>query len=134
MFEKDILKEAAWMHNGIDEPERYVPPHMVQIPLEEYRRYIESTIKGPTVEIPLEEYNRLKTENEDLLDELKRKDLENGKLRTEINKRAEVENLISRECSRVIEEVKKLVTDSDTREKKTIVSSQEVRKDGKGKR
>ena len=107
---------------------------MVQIPLEEYRRYIESTIKGPTVEIPLEEYNRLKTENEDLLDELKRKDLENGKLRTEINKRAEVENLISRECSRVIEEVKKLVTDSDTREKKTIVSSQEVRKDGKGKR
>lgn len=46
-------------------------PHMVQIPLEEYRRYIESTIKGPTVEIPLEEYNCLRTENMKLQDEVR---------------------------------------------------------------
>ena len=29
------------------------PDNMVQIPLSEYKRYIEDTIKGPTVEIPL---------------------------------------------------------------------------------
>lgn len=46
-------------------------PHMVQIPLEEYRRYIESTIKGPTVEIPLEEYDRLRTENMELQDRVR---------------------------------------------------------------
>lgn len=129
MFEKSVIEEAARMQSGLAEPERCVPPHMVQIPLEEYRRYIESTIKGPTVEIPLEEYNRLKMENEGLRNELERRVFENGELRKEINKRAEVERLISQECSRVIEEVKRIVTDSDTR---GTVSAREVRKDGKG--
>lgn len=114
MFEKSILEEAAQQRNLV-EFKGIVPPHMVQIPLEEYRRYIESTIKGPTVEIPLEEYNRLKTENEGLRGELERRIFENGELRTEINKRADVENLIRRECGRVVEEFKRIVTDSDTR-------------------
>lgn len=114
MFEKSILEEAAQQRNLV-EFKGIVPPHMVQIPLEEYRRYIESTIKEPTVEIPLEEYNRLKTENEGLRGELERRIFENGELRTEINKRADVENLISRECGRVVEEFKRIVTDSDTR-------------------
>lgn len=47
-----------------------VPQHMVQIPLEEYRRYIESTIKGPTVEISLEEYEMLRGHNRELQDRL----------------------------------------------------------------
>lgn len=109
----------------------FVPPHMVQIPLEEYRRYIESMIKGPTVEIPLEEYTRLKMENESLRHELGKRDFENRELRTEINKRADAESLISQECGRIVEEIKRIVTDSDTKE---TVSGWEVRKDGKGKR
>lgn len=48
----------------------FTPPHMVQIPLEEYRRYIESTIKGPTVEISLEEYESLRGHNRELQDRL----------------------------------------------------------------
>ena len=38
-----------------EEPLRILarPDNMVQIPLSEYKRYIEDTIKGPTVEIPL---------------------------------------------------------------------------------
>lgn len=48
-----------------------VPPHMVQIPLEEYRRYIESTIKGQTVEISLEEYKFIREENRELQDRLR---------------------------------------------------------------
>ena len=38
------------------------PDNMVQIPLSEYKRYIEDTIKGPTVEIPLSEYMSLREE------------------------------------------------------------------------
>lgn len=40
----------------------------VEIPLDEYKAFIEFKVKGPTVEIPLEEYNRLKTENARLED------------------------------------------------------------------
>lgn len=49
----------------------FTPPHMVQIPLEEYRRYIESTIKGQTVEISLEEYKFIREENRELQDRLR---------------------------------------------------------------
>ena len=132
MFEKSILEEAAQLPDSITGFKGIVPPHMVQIPLEEYRRYIESTIKGPTVEIPLEEYNRLKMENEDLRHELERWDFENRELRMEIDKRADVASLIRQEYGRIIEEVKRLVTDSDTRENRAPVSAREVRKDGKG--
>jgi hypothetical protein len=48
---------------AVEEIKEYVPPRMVQIPLEEYRAYIESTIKGPTVEITLQEYNELRETN-----------------------------------------------------------------------
>ena len=36
----------------------------VEIPLDEYKAFIEFKVKGPTVEIALEEYNRLKTSEE----------------------------------------------------------------------
>lgn len=47
-----------------EEPLRILarPDNMVQIPLSEYKRYIEDTIKGPTVEIPLSEYISLREE------------------------------------------------------------------------
>jgi len=132
VFEKSILEEAAQQRNLV-EFKGIVPPHMVQIPLEEYRRYIESTIKGPTVEISLEEYNGLKMENEGLRRDLERRDFENRELRMEIEKRADVESLIKQEYGRIIEEVKRVVTDSDTRENGITFSAQEVRKDGKGR-
>lgn len=34
--------------------------NMVQIPIEEYKKYIEFTLKGPTVELTLKEYTSLK--------------------------------------------------------------------------
>lgn len=131
MLEKSILEEVAQLQRNLVEFKGIVPPHMVQIPLEEYRRYIESTIKGPTVEIPLEEYNGLKMENEGLRRDLERRDFENRELRMEIEKRADVESLIKQEYGRIIEEVKRVVTDSDTRENGVTFSAQEVRKDGK---
>lgn len=132
MFEKSILEEAAQAQRNLIEFKGIVPPHMVQIPLEEYRRYIESTIKGQTVEIPLEEYDRLRMENESLRRDLERQHFENRELSIEINKRADVASLIRQEYGRIIEEVKRLVTDSDTRENMATVSAREVRKDGKG--
>ncbi len=110
MSEKPIGTEEVKAFQNL-----FVPPHMVQIPLEEYRRYIESTIKGPTVEIPLKEYDRLRMENEDLRRELERLHFEGRNLEMEIRKRADIESLIKQEYGRVMEEVKRLVTDSDTK-------------------
>lgn len=43
----------------------------VNIPLDEYRAFIEWKVKGSTVEIPLEEYNNLKGQNMELQDRLR---------------------------------------------------------------
>lgn len=102
-----------------------VPPHMVQIPLEEYRRYIEATIKGPTVEIALEEYNRLREENTRLHGDINRLDFENRELREEINRRDEIKEVVEQEAGRMIELLKTIllkvsfVPDSVTRKEKT---------------
>lgn len=64
----------------------YTPPHMVQIPLEEYRQYIESTIKGPTVEIPLEEYDSLRMENMELQDKVRQAEAVIMELRGELER------------------------------------------------
>lgn len=64
----------------------FTPPHMVQIPLEEYRRYIESTIKGPTVEIPLEEYERLRMENMGLHEKIQQAETVITELRNELER------------------------------------------------
>ena len=38
----------------------------VEIPLDEYREFIEFKVKGPTVEIPLQQYEELKEQNMDM--------------------------------------------------------------------
>lgn len=103
----------------------FTPPHMVQIPLEEYRRYIEATIKGPTVEIALEEYNRLKEENTRLHGDIIQLDFENRELREEINRRTEIKEAVQQEAGKITELLKtvalkvNLVSDSVTRKEKT---------------
>lgn len=86
-----------------------VPPHMVQIPMEEYRRYIETTLKGPTVENPLNEYDRLREMELRQQDHNYRLEFENQELREELNRREDIKTQIDR----VITELK--VSDSDTR-------------------
>lgn len=92
----------------------YTPPHMVQIPLEEYRRYIESNIKGPTVEIPIEEYDRLRFTAEEVKRDMEMLRQENIELRAEIERRESITGVIKREAEKVIAEIKRNVTDSDT--------------------
>lgn len=113
----------------------FTPPHMVQIPLEEYRRYIEATIKGPTVEIALEEYNRLREENTRLRGDIIRLDFENRELREEINRRTEIKEAVQQEAGKITELLKtvalkvNLVPDSVTRKDKTEES--EVMRNGR---
>lgn len=92
----------------------YTPPHMVQIPLEEYRRYIESNIKGPTVEIAIEEYDRLRFTAEEIKRDMEMLRQENIELRAEIERRESITGVIKRETEKVIAEIKRNVTDSDT--------------------
>ena len=92
----------------------YTPSHMVQIPLEEYRRYIESSIKGPTVEIPIEEYDRLRFTAEEVKRDMEMLRQENIELRAEIERRESITGVIKREAEKVIAEIKRNVTDSDT--------------------
>ena len=106
----------------------YTPPHMVQIPLEEYRKYIESNIKGPTVEIALQEYDRLKEENLHLQDNVWNLENRIRELESELGKREQIADILERITGAIakdmgnvkwdilnkVEEVKKIVTDSDT--------------------
>lgn len=106
----------------------YTPPHMVQIPLEEYRRYIESNIKGPTVEIALQEYDRLKEENLHLQENVWNLKNRIRELESELGKREQIADILERITGAIakdmgnvkwdilnkVEEVKKIVTDSDT--------------------
>lgn len=98
----------------------YTPPHMVQIPLEEYRRYIESNIKGPTVEIPIEEYDRLRFTAEEVKRDMEMLRQENIELRAEIERRESITGVIKREAEKVIAEIKRNVTDSDTVADRTV--------------
>lgn len=106
----------------------YTPPHMVQIPLEEYRKYIESNIKGPTVEIALQEYDRLKEENLHLQENVWNLENRIRELESELGKREQIADILERITGAIakdmgnvkwdilnkVEEVKKIVTDSDT--------------------
>ena len=106
----------------------YTPPHMVQIPLEEYRKYIESNIKGPTVEIALQEYDRLKEANLHLQENVWNLENRIRELESELGKREQIADILERITGAIakdmgnvkwdilnkVEEVKKIVTDSDT--------------------
>ena len=106
----------------------YTPTHMVQIPLEEYRKYIESNIKGPTVEIALQEYDRLKEENLHLQENVWNLENRIRELESELGKREQIADILERITGAIakdmgnvkwdilnkVEEVKKIVTDSDT--------------------
>ena len=106
----------------------YTPPHMVQIPLEEYRKYIESNIKGPTVEIALQEYDRLKEENLHLQENVRNLENRIRELESELGEREKIADILERITGAIakdmgnvkwdilnkVEEVKKIVTDSDT--------------------
>lgn len=120
---------------GAVELRDYAPPHMVQIPLEEYRRYIEATIKGPTVEIALEEYNRIKEENTRLQRDVLRLEFENRDFMEEINRRAEIKGVVEQEAGRITELLKMVllkvsfVPDSVTGKAKT--KEREVAENGR---
>ena len=106
----------------------FTPPHMVQIPLEEYRRYIENNIEGPTVKIALQEYNRLRDENLHLKENVWNLESRLRELESELSKREQIADILERITGAIakdmgnvkwdilnkVEEVKKIVTDSDT--------------------
>ena len=105
-----------------EEPLRlFVPPHMVQIPLEEYKRYVEAQLKGPTVEISLMEYDRLKEENQRLQSEVIQLQFERQDLMQEVNRGADVTQTIQQGIERIKREILEPVnvTESDTKNRPT---------------
>lgn len=84
----DFIELKGW--------QEYTPPHMVQIPLEEYRKYIESNIKGPTVEIALQEYDRLKEENLHLQENVWNLENRIRELESELGKREQIADILER--------------------------------------
>ena len=103
-----------------EEPLRILArPDMVQIPLSEYKRYIEDTIKGPTVEIPLSEYISLREEVGNLRITVERLDRENMEMRSKERVNREVTNIVENAEKRILEEIKK-VTESDTLRKTEV--------------
>lgn len=63
----------------------------VEIPLDEYKAFIEYKVKGPTVEIPLEEYDRLREENRNLQNQIWGAEREIDRLQAEIGHRRELD-------------------------------------------
>lgn len=63
----------------------------VEVPLDEYKAFIEWKIKGPTVEIPLEEYDRLREENRALEGRLMEAERYIEQLRHEIENRKDLD-------------------------------------------
>lgn len=63
----------------------------VEVPLDEYKAFLEWQFKGPTVEIPLEEYNRLREERRALEDRLMEADRYIEELRHEIESRKDLD-------------------------------------------
>lgn len=110
------MKDEPLILKGFEPLRDFTPPHMVQIPLEEYRKYIEATIKGPTVEIPLEEYNRLKNVEVNHYSEIDNLRHMNQELAEEIRFREDVKTQIERAIDRALKGLN--VTDSDTRERR----------------
>lgn len=82
----------------------------VEIPLDEYRAFIEFKVKGPTVEISLEEYNRIKTGEEQARYEFEMLKRENAELKAELNHRQEVELTITKQKSEIKEEIKTVLS------------------------
>lgn len=82
----------------------------VEIPLDEYRAFIEFKVKGPTVEISLEEYNRLKTGEEQARYEFEMLKRENAELKAELNHRQEVKLTIMKQKSEIEEEIKTVLS------------------------
>ena len=102
---------------AIAEPLRvFTPPDMIQIPLEEYKKFVEYNIKGPTVEIPLMEYNGLKEDINHLRYDNIRLENENQNLVREINSRADIKQIMDQGIERIKREFSEhtKVTDSDT--------------------
>lgn len=116
----DFIELKSW--------QGFTPPHMVQIPLEEYRRYIENNIEGPTVKIALQEYDRLRDENLHLKENVWNLESRLRELESELSKREQIADILERITGAIakdmgnvkwdilnkVEEVKKIVTDSDT--------------------
>lgn len=98
----------------------------VEIPLDEYRAFVEFKVKGPTVEISLEEYNRLKTGEEQARYEFEMLKQENVELKAELSHRQEVKLTIIKQKSEIEEEIKtvlskiKNVSDSVTELKESV--------------
>jgi hypothetical protein len=111
---------------AVEEIKEYVPPRMVQIPLEEYRAYIESTIKGPTVEITLQEYNELRETNTSMKHKIWELEGQIENLESKIENRNDLDeqtdivtHMVADEmASKIIKEFQK-VTDSVTKAEKT---------------
>lgn len=74
----------------------FTPPHMVQIPIEEYRRYIENNIEGPTVKIALQEYDRLRDENLHLKENVWNLESRIRELESELSKREQIAYILER--------------------------------------
>lgn len=110
-MKNDSLNETVTL-KGFEPLRDSVAPHMVQIPLEEYRKYIEATLKGPTVEISLNEYNRLKEMELRQQDHVYRLEFENRELRKELGHREDIKVQTDRAIQRIITELK--VSGSDT--------------------
>lgn len=105
--------EKEWQTGTIELAKEFTPPHMVQIPLEEYRKYIESTIKGPTVEISLVDYNYLKEDREMLRHRVGELEHQVRDMEKEIDRRVDTKTQIDQAIQRIIMELK--VTESDTK-------------------
>lgn len=82
----------------------------MEIPLDEYKAFIEFKVKGPTVEIALEEYNRLKTSEEQARYEFEMLKQENAELKAELSHRQEVKLAIMKQKSEIEEEIKTVLS------------------------
>lgn len=82
----------------------------VEIPLDEYKEFIEFKVKGQTVEIALEEYNRLKTSEEQARYKFEMLKQENAELKAELSHRQEVKLAIMKQKSEIEEEIKTVLS------------------------
>lgn len=75
-------------------------PGYVAVPLDEYKRFLEFQLKGPTMEIPVEEYRRLTEENAAI-----RQELENVRRENELLCAREYETQKERDSMLSMEEI-----------------------------
>lgn len=109
MFKETILEEEARKRDGFNE---FKGTYMIQI--------------------PIEEYNKLREENWELRGEAERLDHWRRNLEIEIRKKMEVEDIIRQECRRAVEEIKRLVSGSDTEKiNRELDSDNDIELEGK---